>query len=849
MASLGSLVVSLGLDAAEFVSGLTKSEYEARKFAQRLEKSVAAGVIKAEIAIRSFASAARATADVFQSLTVDAAQFKDLEESTGASAEGLASLAVAGATAGVNMESIGSAANKLTKSLVGVDDESKAAGAALKALNLNIQDFKSLDPVAQYEAVGNALAQFEDGAAKVAVAQALFGKSGAEQLKVFKALEEQGGRTVILTQRQIELADAYADAQAKATAEIRMYAQAAASEALPALTDLTKVATDLAKEMLGIDRETARLATNNGVKTFAEVGIDALAELVDIVDKTARGFVIAGNLIGTAAGSAVLVAMGKFKEAVQAGRNWEQQTREILDGSLNLQDRIAKQRAQSANGGLAASLGIDAIGASDAPAKRKLVFNGPPDTSAVADAAKERKRLLDGQIKDIRAFADEQREAFEFANRIVEGTYADGLISLQQSFESQRQIRSEGLRATIASLDSEVAALKAHAKTVAKPEERIDVQNRIADAEARRSQALQRAQQDNVLSAMAEGRAVLALRDQYNDLRATVLQLSGNTSGANAIRIDRQVEDARKVLTQMGRETGFADIYGELLRDTERLSQAQSNYSDLVERSRLTEESLLLLARERGSSELETMRAVGAARARSLEQLEQMVQEARQLAAVLGTPEAIRFAEQLTVQLQRASAEVEPLLLKIREVGEEAGFAIAGGFEDAIVQGESLRDVLKGIEKDLLAIGTRELVTKPLGDWLTNLIGGNGAPSGGGGLIGKVLGMFGGGGGGFGGFGLPGSFAGLFAGGGYLGAGNWGIAGEAGPEIVRGPANIIPSNRSMQMLSSAGGQSGGGGSTLNVEQHFHFSSPTDRQTQGQIGARALRGLADARRFT
>jgi hypothetical protein len=44
-------------------------------------------------------------------------------------------------------------------------------------------------------------------------------------------------------------------------------------------------------------------------------------------------------------------------------------------------------------------------------------------------------------------------------------------------------------------------------------------------------------------------------------------------------------------------------------------------------------------------------------------------------------------------------------------------------------------------------------------------------------------------------------FGGFFADGGRLGAGKWGIAGEAGPEIIHGPANITP-------------MGGGGGSTV-----------------------------------
>lgn len=47
-------------------------------------------------------------------------------------------------------------------------------------------------------------------------------------------------------------------------------------------------------------------------------------------------------------------------------------------------------------------------------------------------------------------------------------------------------------------------------------------------------------------------------------------------------------------------------------------------------------------------------------------------------------------------------------------------------------------------------------------------------------------------------------FGGLYANGGYLGSGKWGIAGEAGPEIVHGPARITPMDKM------------GGGSPVNV---------------------------------
>jgi hypothetical protein len=51
-------------------------------------------------------------------------------------------------------------------------------------------------------------------------------------------------------------------------------------------------------------------------------------------------------------------------------------------------------------------------------------------------------------------------------------------------------------------------------------------------------------------------------------------------------------------------------------------------------------------------------------------------------------------------------------------------------------------------------------------------------------------------GGGGAGFNIGGmTFGGLYANGGYLGSGKWGIAGEAGPEIIHGPARITPMDK------------------------------------------------------
>jgi hypothetical protein len=55
------------------------------------------------------------------------------------------------------------------------------------------------------------------------------------------------------------------------------------------------------------------------------------------------------------------------------------------------------------------------------------------------------------------------------------------------------------------------------------------------------------------------------------------------------------------------------------------------------------------------------------------------------------------------------------------------GRNIAGAFEDAIIAGKSLSDILLGLERDLLRLLTRSLIIKPLGDAITGLLSGSGS--------------------------------------------------------------------------------------------------------------------------
>jgi hypothetical protein len=195
--------------------------------------------------------------------------------------------------------------------------------------------------------------------------------------------------------------------------------------------------------------------------------------------------------------------------------------------------------------------------------------------------------------------------------------------------------------------------------------------------------------------------------------------------------------------------------------------------------------------------------------------------------------------------------------MKIRDVGREAGESIASGFEDAVTQGKGLRAMLKGIGDDLSRILTRNLITKPAGDYLSNLIGGNGQASGGGGLIGSILNAAGAyfGGSGFSAFDTSGY---ITSGGTSLGSlglgGGRAIGGPTMPNTAypiaeRQPEVYSDGSRSWLITGSQRGRVDPNPSMaaapVNVTNHFTVQGNVDRRTQSQIAAQAGRSVAAA----
>lgn len=836
--SLGSLRVSLGLDTAEFTAGLTKSEYQARKFGETLGGGIrSAGMLAAGALAAVGVSAVGAVAG-FNALINGAADFQDIAEKTGASAEALASFGTAAGTAGTTVATIGDAMNKLTKNLTGVDDESKAAGAALGALGLNLQDFKKLSPEAQIEAISKSLAGFADGPGKAAVAMALLGKSGAELLPFLKALEEQGGRQIILTQQQIELADEYADKQAKAKAELQQYAQALATEALPSITAFMGALTDTAKEMLGVGKGAADLKNNTGVADFADGAVRALGFIVDAGDGVVRVFSAIGKTVGAAAAQASAVAGGEFKQALNIGQQWQQDMAEIANRGL-FSDKL--------NARLAAARSVG--GASDAAAPRKaLQFSGAAKPSGGGAGDSAVKKMLDNQLKAYENAIKEEDELLSARNHMLDLYNSENMIATREYFASKQAALDQATTAAVAAYDKEIAALEAYKASVNKPADVEAAQGKINDLYEKRESRIRAAERASIDLGFAESKAAQALIGQMASVNAEILELTGNLSAASKIRLDEQYKDL------IGRLTANGDTAGiEQVNKLKGLKTARIEYNAEQERSAQilgflqVQEDRIAIAQQLGAdTEFGSMLKLGEARRATLMQLESVVLAQEAIAKASGNPALILQAEQARVAWEKLAATVDPLANKLNSAIDEAA---GQAFADYISGAKSAKDAVNDFGKSVFN-EINGLVSKQLGKQLVESLFGDVSKGGGaGGFLSQLFGTSGAtAGGGAGGLfsGLGGFFSNLFgfAGGGIAAPGSLHRVNENGPEMLdyQGKQFLMMGAGSGKVTSNRA-MGGASSPVINITVPGNVDRRTAEQVASKVSSAMTRAMA------
>lgn len=427
--------------------GASNEQLNAANAALRLRErheQIATISTQATAALRTFALVAVtgliAAAAAFDTFLKQAGKFQDLSEKMGDTAEAVASLSVSAAVGGVSMDTIAAASARLTKGLAGLDEESKGTATALRALGLNVEAFKNLPAADRLEAIAKALAKFQDGTEKTAVAVALFGRSGADLLPFLKELGQEGGRQAILTAEQIRQADEYADRQAKLRAEISLHAQAIAVQMLPAYADLTGAFRDVIKGIAGVQDGAQGLRKDTSIQDFAESAVKVMAFAVDQIDAFARSFEIVGKRIAAVAATARAIQQGNLREAISIEIESIRDINRILNRPSFGEALDARIAARKLTESLSAQNQRELNRTGVSPEKTKLDFQDPAD-----------------QIKLIQQISKERQSAIEKGIAAESAATQTRVASISDIAASERAIE----RAQLDSIAKRVAAATA----------------------------------------------------------------------------------------------------------------------------------------------------------------------------------------------------------------------------------------------------------------------------------------------------------------------------------------------------------------------------------------------------
>lgn len=825
--SLGQISIDLVARIGGFTKGLTEAERASDKATRQIERQnrERAKAIQqvwndaTRYAITAFGALATAGVAAFAVLNRQAnniAGFQDLAEKIGDTAEAVASLKLASDTSEVSLDTVGAASIRLTASLSKTDDESKAVAQAIKALGLNFQDFKKLAPVDQLEAVSKAMNGFADGSEKTAVAVALFGKAGAELIPFLNDLSDGSERQIRLTSEQIKQADDYTKAQARLKSEFETFIQFQTAQAIPTMTAVQNVLAEIAKN------ETAVAVATDVVKAALGAAITVFQTLAIVGSDVGFVFLSVGREIG--AWAAQLVALGSgdlagFRAISEAVKEDGERARKELDKFQKsvmqigqtpyMDDEIRRLRNRSA--------------AANAPAVRPRINTSGLSTDsdkAGKDAAAALKKQLDLELAELQRAIDEQGKLLSERNKFLDLYNGLGLLSIEDYYQRQQNIRDEATQAQVKSYDAQIQALRDYQAKVAKGSERLEVQGKINDLLEKQSNLQREAGSAAIVAGLEQARAAKDYQASINDVNASILEMTGFLKEAAAIRFDKQIEGLAKSVDANGSSGDKAalDRYRQLTIAQAEFGDKAKDIAAINETLRMQEERVALSRQLGFDGEISSLGKLGAARKETVAQLEAIVQAQEAIARASENPVLVRNAEQARLALDQLAATVDPLAERFNTMFADSASNAFGDFIDGTKSAkEAFTDFINDIVSQLTSMIAKDLFKQ--------LFSSGGSGGGGGFDIGGILsGLFGGG----------------RAAGGAVTAGGMYRVNENGPEMLEmnGQNYLMMGNRGGNVSPNAGS------STVN---NINVTMPAGatRQTGMQFGAEVARQIGRA----
>jgi hypothetical protein len=315
MSALGSLVVKLALEYAEYTKGLGKSEQDALKFAQNVQKGFDQASAKTDEAIGKVVKGAAAFAAAFVSVNAVMDQLNhsidtlgrldDMAQKTGSSVETLSKMQKVAVAFGANIDSVDTSISRLAKGMATVDDDTNKTQKALAALGVSSKDSarKMREPAQVFIDVAKRLQEYRDGAAKAALVTDLFGKSGADLLPYLNDLAENVDKFSSVSAEAAKRGADFQDNLGRMRVKSEELWETIALGTLPAMNDFVTALTDVRNAKDGL--------TEDDVSQWADDAAVGLARVVDVA-------LLLPKVFGAVSGSFKAVAADIHAAAVLA---------------------------------------------------------------------------------------------------------------------------------------------------------------------------------------------------------------------------------------------------------------------------------------------------------------------------------------------------------------------------------------------------------------------------------------------------------------------------------------------------------------------------------------------------
>jgi len=261
---IATLSIDLVAKLANIERDLGKAAHIAERNAQRMESaySKASSVIGSAFAGLAGAFSVGAFASMVQS-SIDAADsLSKLSQRTGETVENLAKLQYAGSLADVSNEALATSLKKLSKNMaeaVGgtgdVADAFKAIGVAVTGADGSLRSSGDV-----LNDIADKFASYEDSAAKAALAQALFGRSGADLIPLLNSgsqgLKDMGDEAqrfgIVISTETAQSAEKFNDQMTRINTVMSSFFVQTSAEMLPLLNELADSLVNIAKDGEGV---------------------------------------------------------------------------------------------------------------------------------------------------------------------------------------------------------------------------------------------------------------------------------------------------------------------------------------------------------------------------------------------------------------------------------------------------------------------------------------------------------------------------------------------------------------------------------------------------------------------